>query len=53
MFDELSDSLTKDGVRVRVELEQDIYYKMGATIVVTAIVMLIGTSAIKGILGHI
>jgi len=49
MFDSAIDKLTKDGVKVEATVDNSVYFKLAATIIVAVIIATLGSTLIKGI----
>ena len=49
MFDSVIDKLSTDGVKVVATVEDSVYFKLGACIIISVIIATLGSSLVKGI----
>jgi len=49
MFDSAIDKLSKDGVKVVATVDDSVYFKLGACIIISVIIATLGATLIKGI----
>jgi hypothetical protein len=48
MFDSVIDKLSTDGVKVVATVEDSVYFKLGACIIISVIIAALGASLVKG-----
>jgi len=49
MFDSAIEKLSTDGVKVVATVEDSVYFKLGACIIISVIIATLGSSLVKGI----
>jgi hypothetical protein len=49
VFDSVIDKLSTDGVKVVATVEDSVYFKLGACIIISVIIATLGSSLVKGI----
>ncbi len=52
MFDTAIEKLSTDGVKVVATVEDSVYFKLGACIIISVIIATLGSSLVKGIFSN-